>query len=107
MRLFPVSVNHMLASLPAAIPPSPWFDVGGKANSVMIPTGVMRPIALPLYSVNHILPSGPAAIHSGLLKGVDTVNNVLLPVGVIRPIRLFPVSVNQRLLSGPAAMLRR
>jgi hypothetical protein len=37
----------------------------GSGNSVMTPPGVIRPIRLPARSVNHRLPSGPAAIQKG------------------------------------------
>lgn len=34
----------------------------GRGNAVMAPVGVMRPMRLKEYSVNHRLPSGPATI---------------------------------------------
>ena len=64
----------------------------------------MRPILLPLDSVNHRLPSGPAVMHWMLGSAVGTGNSVMVPWGVMRPIRLALVSVNQRFPSGPAAM---
>ena len=66
---------------------------------------VMRPIRLPLDSVNHMLPSGPRVIDSGLAPAVmPALNSVMTPAGVMRPILLAPNSVNHRLPSGPAAM---
>ena len=38
----------------------------GTGNSVTTPAGVMRAIALPGNSVNHMLPSLPAAMYRGL-----------------------------------------
>ena len=38
---------------------------GGSENSVMTPAGVIFPIRLWLYSVNHMFPSGPRAILRG------------------------------------------
>ena len=79
-------------------------------NSVIAPVIVMRPIrpGLP-RSVNHRLPSGPAAIPVGWLFAVSPVeNSVIAPSGVIRPIRPgLPRSVNHRLPSGPAAIAGR
>ena len=64
----------------------------------------MRPTLLPPSSVNHTLPSGPAAMLMGSLRRVVVRNSLIAPEGVIRPI-LSPVySVNQRFPSGPAAM---
>ncbi len=65
----------------------------------------MRPIRLPVCSVNHKLPSGPAVIASGSAPGVmPTLNSVTTPAVVMRPIRLKPRSVNHRLPSGPAVI---
>ena len=53
-------MNQRLPSGPGAIPrgePS----AEGIGNSVMTPSVVIRPIRLPCISVNHRLPSGPAA----------------------------------------------
>jgi hypothetical protein len=74
-------------------------------NSLTVPPGVIRPILLPVASVNQRLPSGPAAIPFGLLPPEMPVeNSVTAPLGVIRPILLELNSVNQRLPSGPAAI---
>src|ERR1041385_526244 len=40
------------------------------SNSVIVPEGVIRPILLPVCSVNQRLPSGPAVIPMGRLPGV-------------------------------------
>ena len=67
-------------------------------------TGGMRPMRLPEVSVNHRLPSGPAAIESGLAPAVMPVlNSATIPSVVMRPILPF-ASTNQRLPSGPAAI---
>ena len=64
---------------------------------------MIRPIWLPVFSVNQRLPSGPAVMPFGPLLAVMPVeNSVTMPAGVIRPIRLPVYSVNQRLPSGPA-----
>src|SRR5215468_1448581 len=63
----------------------------------------MRPIRLPLVSVNQRLPSGPAVIPKGPLLTVGIENSVIVPVGVMRPILLLD-SVNQRLPSGLAVI---
>jgi integrase/recombinase XerD len=56
-------------------------------------------------SVNHRLPSAPAAIPpTGKLFAVGIVNSVIVPVGVIRPILSPLFSVNHTLASAPAAI---
>jgi hypothetical protein len=65
---------------------------------------VIRPIRLPVLSVNQRLPSGPVVMLDGAPYAVGTVNSVTTPEGVIRPIRLPRYSVNQRLPSGPEVM---
>ena len=78
------------------------------ANSVTAPVGVIRPIRLPVDSVNHRFPSGPAAIMLRPAPAVMPIeNSVTTPAGVMRPIR-FPVdSVNHILPSGPAGDAER
>lgn len=94
----------MLSSGPFAM------DVGknGTGNSVIAPSGVMRPILLLLRSPNQIFPSGPTTIDGWLFAGSK--NSLTTdPAGVIAPI-LGDVgsplsgmpSVNQILPSGPA-----
>jgi hypothetical protein len=82
-------------------------------DSLIAPAGVISPIAGTLpASVNHTLPSGPAAIESGMLAAFSpVVNSVTVPLGVIFPIALTPVaalkmpgSVNHRFRSGPSTM---
>ena len=67
--------------------------------------GLIIPIALAPkpYSVNQMLPSGPAVIPSGLAIGYGNGESELTAcvVGLITPIALVPDSVNQRLPSGP------
>src|SRR2546428_256625 len=64
---------------------------------------VTRPILLE-HSVNHTLPSGPAAMKAGRLFAVGTGNSVISPAGVIRPIWFALISVNHRFPSEPEAM---
>ena len=78
-------------------------------NSLILPAGVIRPIArmLPL-SVNHIFPSGPAVRSSRLLLigSRFLLNSAIVPFGVTLPIALgLPLSRNQRSPSGPTVML--
>jgi riboflavin biosynthesis pyrimidine reductase len=51
----------------------------------MTPAVVIRPILLPLFSVNQRLPSGPAVMKSGPLPPVGTGNSVTTPAGVDPP----------------------
>ena len=75
-------------------------------NSVITPAGVIRPTRPPRASVNHRLPSAPAAIPAGTESGVmPAENSVTSPSGVIRATRFPRVSVNHRLPSAPAAIL--
>src|SRR5436189_1593237 len=86
----------------------------GIGYSVITPAGVILPIWLPKFCVNHKLPSGPAVIPTGklvfpygVLGALRIGYSVITPVGVILPI-LFPMaSVNHRLPSGPAAISYR
>src|SRR5438445_599896 len=64
----------------------------------------MRPILLPLSSVNQRLLSGPAVIPYGALLAVGAANSVTLTQVVRRPIWLRLTSVNQRLPSGPTVI---
>src|SRR3989475_4991268 len=76
----------------------------GVGNSVMVwlPPSMIRPILEALYSVNHMLPSGPGCMLDARLAAVGMGNSVMAPAGVILP-TLFPLpSVNQTLPSGPA-----
>ena len=68
------------------------------------PVGVMRPILLPVSSVNQRLPSGPVVIARVRLPAVGIGNSVTTPAGVIRPILLVKPSVNHTFPSGPAAI---
>ena len=72
---------------------------------VTTPAVVMRPILLPLISVNQRLPSGPAVMKRGpLLLVVIGKSFVIAPAVVIRPILLVPFSVNHSAPSGPAVI---
>src|SRR6201999_2418064 len=88
------SVSQRLPSAPAAMLTG-CAPVVGSANSVIAPPGVMRP-TVSCHSVNHTLPSGPAAIPYGE-PDPGSANSVIAPLGVIRPILPAPYSVNQRL----------
>src|SRR5262245_2598670 len=65
------------------------------------PASVTFPIFWALISVNQMLPSGPAQICRGLVRGAHG-NSVSVPEVVIRPI--FPIPAYQRLPSGPLVM---
>src|SRR5262252_1760571 len=98
------SMNQRAPSGPWVISENSSFLLLGRANSVIVPVGVIRPIfALP-GSVNQRLRSGPVVMPEGRLPGVGSGNSVMLPVGVILPIRLPLVSVNQRFPSGPGVI---
>src|SRR5579872_5784844 len=84
--------------------PSPPYVGPGMVSSVTFPLPVILPTLLVLYSVNHIVPPGPAAIWYGPAPGVGTWYSVTVPVGVTRPILSAPNSVNHIEPSGPAAM---
>ena len=82
----------------------PLFDVG-TLYSVITPEGVILPILLPVFSVNHTLPSGPGAIPTGKADAVGIVYSVIAPVvGLILPTLLAPFSVNHMSPSGPAVI---
>src|SRR5207253_1175065 len=56
--------------------PKGWLLAVVTVNSVMVPTGVTRPILLTPASVNQRLPSGPAVIPRGVLLAVGTANSL-------------------------------
>src|SRR5215204_4755194 len=71
-------------------------------NSVIVPSGMMRPTRSSLNCVNQTLPSGPAAsLADGSSFGASE-NSVTVPAGVMRP--MPSLSVNQMLPSGPSAI---
>src|SRR5437879_7365992 len=90
--------------------------VAGGANSVKVPPGVMRPIVLDCWMVNHRLPSGPVVMACGFcVTGAVTGWAALRPPGSLKGVRLLPSLpmrpmlpdpniVNHRLLSGPRVM---
>ena len=59
-----------MQSAGSVIVAGPVDPTSGMANSVMTPSGVMRPMAFVKSSVNHRLPSGPAAMPYGWEFGV-------------------------------------
>ena len=62
---------------------------------------VMRPILLPLSSVNQRLPSGPAAIS---LRRLGTGNSVIVPLGLIPPDQVItPAPIVDYLVMHPEA----
>ncbi len=73
--------------------------------SVIVPPVVILAILLAEFSVNHMFPSGPAAMPYGIEPAVTGRKSVTAPVvGLMRPMRLFEICVYQRFPSGPAAM---
>ena len=64
-------------------------------NSVILPSGVMRPIWLTSVSENQTLPSGPSRMPSGPAFGVGSWNSVTSPCGVMRPTWCAVFSQNQ------------
>src|SRR5260221_7718175 len=91
-------MNQMTPSAPAAIRIG-WLLPVGTGYSVILPSVVMRPILLPLYSVNHSALSEPTVMQTGPAFG--TGYSVIFPSIVIRPILLPPNSANQIVPSGP------
>ena len=65
----------MLPSAPSAIARGMLFGVG-IGNSVIVPSGVIRPMRLPVCSENHMLPSDPSAMIRGELFGLGSGNSV-------------------------------
>src|ERR1019366_4434674 len=66
---------HSMPAAPGEITVGPGRPVA-PAGSVIVPAGVMRPILPPADSVNHRLPSEPAAIAIGTDPLVGIVNFV-------------------------------
>src|SRR4029453_9661767 len=75
-------------------------------NSVNVPGATTREILFPDDSVNHIVPSGPAAIPSGKLAVVGTEYSAIEPSVLILPILFAGASVNQSVPSVPATIFR-
>lgn len=88
----PARARH--SSAPAAIA-NGWLDGDEVANSLNVPSVVIRPTLSPWTSTNQSAPSGPAAIATGTLSGVGPSNDVIAPSVVIRPILFACVSSNQ------------
>jgi len=104
LGLLMVKVSEVDAFSAMLAAPKDFTTVGGAMAAPV----VMRPIWLPLDSVNQRAPSGPAAIPKGSPLAVGIANSVMTPAVVIFPIfeeeRPERRSVNQRLPSGPAAI---
>ena len=64
----------------------------------------MRPMLLPVNSVNQRFPSGPAAMPKGSRPATESGNSVMAPEGLIRPTLLPMYSANQRFPSDPVVM---
>ena len=95
------------------MPTTPEPDRPGGACTAPGAPAPIRPTAGVVVesSVNHRLPSAPAAISTGMLPLVKPLeNSVIAPAGVIRPIAGVagvagvPGSVNHTFPSGPAAI---
>src|SRR5215210_5373850 len=76
-------INGATARLRAGCPTG--VSVGVNAT-VQVAGETIRPILLPVSSVNHNAPSGPTVIPAGPLSAVGTVKSVMIPAVVIRPI---------------------
>src|SRR5712692_7553037 len=83
---------------------SGWPRTGYSLNT---PPGVILPINAGRGprpgSVNHIAPSGPAAMPCGVLNGTKP-NSTIAPAGVTVPILSPAASVNHGFPSGPFAI---
>src|SRR6267378_1775171 len=117
---FPAALGNVTVGLPnKTVPGAPIalhvavsVAPTGKPSSATLPVNVanaipVKGLILPTFvafSVNHMLPSGPAVIASGTLRLVGVEYSVITPAEVILP-TLFPVtSVNHKLPSGPAVI---
>jgi hypothetical protein len=100
------SANQAFPSAPIAIPRG--LLAGAKpVNSVMEPSGVMRPIRLPavLPSVNQPLRSGAVATEVGWLNAVSPIaDSAIAPSVVICSMALPDGSANQRVPAEARAM---
>src|SRR5437773_9409661 len=94
MPQLPVTVNVLTKLAARAGPPSgpgglrvsatrQGVTVKNRVEAGVTPV-VIRPILLLRHSVNHMFPSGPAAIPIGPLLAVGMGNSVMTPAGVIR-----------------------
>ena len=87
--------NQTLPSGPSAMPSGPQSRCG-SSNSVMAPSGVMRPILPAARSVNQRLPSAPSMMPIGRASLVGSGNSAKAPLaGSKQPILLLPLSQNQ------------
>ena len=86
--IFPVafSANHTRPSPPVAIPCSEADGLRPDEYSLIVPLGVILPIAFAPVSVKSAFPSAPAAMPSGELpNGRPEENSVTVPLVLIRP----------------------
>src|SRR5260370_37849519 len=99
----PSSANQMFLSGPAVIPATSELGVG-MGYSEIPPVGVHRPIPLnDPGSVNHRLPSGPAAIAKG--RAPDGMpKSGIMAMGVTRAMLWASCSTNHTLPSGPGGL---
>src|SRR5579871_678828 len=79
------------------------MDCLGKANSVIVPVGVMRAMRLVTHSVNQRLPSGPNAMPRGWLPRTFKENCARRAVGAGG---LEPQLASSRRLSDPRSRIR-
>ena len=85
------------AAVKVAVPPEITTRLAGFAVMTGAPGTEIRPMLLALCSVNHIAPSGPAAMPEGALLAVGMVNSVMTPAVVILPILLPSEDANQKI----------
>src|SRR5262245_35879926 len=97
-----------LRKVQATIPPRPTPTERGVGSEGRVSTvaacGMATAMLLLMYSVNHSLPSGPAAMPNGWLAGLGTGNSSNEPDVVTRPIWFALYSVNHSRPSGPEAI---
>src|SRR5215471_1338084 len=80
--------NHRLPSGPPAM--SLGCEPGVNPNSASWFPSVMRPIRVPVNSVNHTLLKPPTVIPKGVLDAVGMMKSVSVPVGVMRSMLFLP-----------------
>src|SRR5262249_37197679 len=98
------AMNQRAPSGPWGISENSSFLLLGRANSVIVAVGVIRPIFSFPGSVKQELWCRPGVSPGGRRAAVGSGNSVMPPVGVILPIRLPVISVNQRFPSGPGVI---
>src|SRR5450432_1381030 len=107
MRTKPVL--HPAYKNPSPAPTSEERHVFGSGYSVTVPAGVTFPMSVPVVvsSVNHTLPSGPAAtvsVNPVVRKHVDPpLKSMRKTIGCSTPIQTFPSEPSTMLLNVPDA----